>query len=120
MGRYFALTLGLASQAVKSKPKTKSFAAAPNFGHWVFILLVLFSIAYLVQVNGSSTKGYEISRLEQRLAELREANKRLELETASLKSIQHIEENVQHLNLVPSGKVRYLGDSDFALGSKDL
>lgn len=117
MGRYFALTLGL-TQAVKTKPKKATAIPTPNFGYWVFLLLILMSVAYLVQVNDSSTKGYEISRLEQSLTEFKETSKRLELDMASLQSIQRIEQNVQNLNLVPSGKVRYIGENDFALGGQ--
>ena len=116
MGRYFALTLGLPNQTAKTKPKKTVPIVQPNFGYWVFVLLIFLSVAYFTQVNGSSTKGYEINTLQRQLTQLRETSKRLELETASLKSIQYIEETVRNLNLVPSGKVRYVGEQDFALG----
>lgn len=107
MGRYFSLALNLGPQVqAKPKPKkTKAFEIDAIF--WIVFFLVFFSIAYLTMVNSTSTKGYEIKKLESRLLELKEQQKRLELEAASLKSIQTIEEEIKTLNLIPSGSVKY-------------
>lgn len=115
MGRYFALTLGLETQAqFKPKPKTIASKSRVNWGFWLLLLLVVLSVTYLFQVNGSSTKGYEIKKLERRLFDLKETNKRLELEAASFQSTQYIESTVKILNLVPAAGIRYVGEDDYA------
>ncbi len=107
MGRYFALALNLGGQ-VQTKPKSqKTKSSKINYGFWIVVLLIVFGIAYLMQVNSTSTKGYEIKKLETKLTGLREQQKRLELEEASLKSIKAIETQVKSLNLVPSENVNY-------------
>ena len=86
-----------------------------NPGFWIISLIFVIGVAYLMQVNSITTKGYEIEKLEQNLLSVKEANKRLELETASLKSIQTIEAEVNTLNFVPSSGVNYFKESKYAL-----
>lgn len=112
MGRYFALALQMPIGGAKNK---KIAAKIPmpkiNFGALIFILLAVFSLLYLFQINNVSTKGYEVSRLQKQVTELEEAAKRLELESASLRSIQGIEAEIRTLNMVPSGGVNYINHS---------
>lgn len=110
MGRYFALTLDFPKEPqAKTRPKTSGGVRFGNLGLWVLVFVAVLGISYLFAVNGSSTKGYEIKKLERRLLELKESSKRLELEAASLKSIQNLEATVKTLNLAPgSGSVKYL------------
>lgn len=114
MGRYFALTLNLPEVKTKSK-KTSKVSNWPAVGFWLLAVIAFFGLLYLIQVNTLSTKIYEIRSLEKRLTELKESNRRLELEAASLKAIQNIETRVKTLNLVPSGVVKYLGTSEYAI-----
>ncbi len=116
MGRYFALTLSLPA-AAPSKIKTKkqiSDHGRPTLALWLLAVVVVFGLSYLFLVNSTSTKGYEIKKLERSMSTLRETNKRLELEMAALKSIQHMENTVRTLNLVPSEKVYYVGEQGYA------
>jgi hypothetical protein len=113
MGRYFALTLGIPAQ-IKTKPAKAMPQSRTNWGIWIVILFFVMGVVYLTQVNSTATKGYEIKKLDTELNALKESNKRLDLETASLKSIQHIEASVKNLNLVPSGKVQYVGQNGYA------
>lgn len=115
MGRYFALTIGIGSQ-MPTKTKTKRLVATPRtgFGLWLAALILVVGGVYLVQVNSSATKGYEIEKLERRLMEFKETAKRLELEAASLQSIQNIETAAQTLNLIPSQGVKYFGSTGYA------
>ncbi len=86
-----------------------------NYGFWVMAFLIIFGMVYLTQVNSTSTKGYEIKKLESRLTELKEQQKRLDLEAAALKSVQNLEAEVKVLNLIPSQGIRYLPkESDYA------
>jgi hypothetical protein len=124
MGRYFALALGLStphqapkSQIISDKIRKRSKSVVKNsakIGLLIASLLAVCGIFYLVEVNSTSTKGYEIKTLEKQLTELKETNKRLELEVSSLKAIQNLETTVQTLNLVPSGAMKYAGGRGYA------
>lgn len=118
MGRYFSLAMELPPTAVPARNKNKKTAPLSikksNFGLWILIILILFGINYLLLVNSSTTKGYEIKKLEKRILELKESSNRLEIETGSLKSIQNLEETAKTLNLIPSLKVDYLKSSGYA------
>lgn len=115
MGRYFALALTMPGQTqIKIKPKKAKRSTSPNFGIWVFFLLFVTVASYLLLVNSLSTKGYEIKKLERKLLEFKETNKRLELDVASLKSIQGIEAEIKTLNLVPTTQASYVKDRDFS------
>lgn len=110
MGRYFALTFDLAAQ-VQTKTKTNSMINfKPVFRMGLFLALVFLGLMYVLQVNSLSTKGYELKKLERRLVELREQNKRLELEIGAAKAIQNIEAEVKPLNLVPGEKILFAGE----------
>lgn len=82
------------------------------------ILLCLTSLFYLAQANTIATKGYEIRELEEKLATLKEKNKKLELKAAELQSVKNIEEGVKHLNMVPIDKVIYLSGEGTAVAMK--
>lgn len=118
MGRMFALTLSMPMRALtKNKKPVTDSAIMPkiNFGMLIFAALVMFGLLYLFQVNSISTKGYEVSRLQKQVQTLTESAKRLELESAELKSIQGIEARVKTLNMVPSAGVNYVKDQGYAL-----
>ena len=69
----------------------------------VFVLIFLFcglSFFFLAQVFQSSTKGYEVSSLEDKAEELREQNKKLEVQAAELRSLNGLEESVKEINMV--------------------
>jgi len=80
----------------------------------VLVCLFAFGVAYLIQVNSISTKGYEIKKLEQRLLELKETSERLEFEARSLKSIETIQAQAAVLKLVPSKGVNYTSGNGYA------
>src|SRR3989344_6547368 len=118
--KYFALTLNMAG--IQPKPKSRNYEinklTTPmkniNFSTWIFGALFIVGIFYLISVNTLATKGYEIERLEKQVLELRESNRRPEIETTALKSIETIEAGARSLNLVPSNGVNYFQDQDFA------
>lgn len=121
MGRYFALTFN--RPVPMFTPRAKKRSAEPtragiwprfNIGTIVLTLVLALGLVYLFLVNSTSTKGYEIKQLEQQLITLKESQKKLEIESATLKSIQNIEQTVKILNLVPSGDVRYVKKPDYA------
>lgn len=66
-------------------------------------LLLVFGIAYILQMNGMATKGYEIADRKATINELKETVRDLELETLELKSLSTIEKKVQQLDMVAVG-----------------
>lgn len=119
MGTYFFLTLRGQPQTVNRRKTRSKFwlnqrAGTFHLGMLLAMGLLVLGLVYLFQVNNLSTKGYEIKQLEGRLTELRERQKRLELEAAALQSIQSIEEEIETLNLVPSKIVKHLPGTDYA------
>lgn len=74
----------------------------------IFGLIILVGFVYLVQINRVSTGGFEIKKLTERMGELKNENKKLELEIADLKSLKVIKETSQALNLVGVSRVDYV------------
>lgn len=113
MGKFLALTLEARPIQTKSPKQT-------TVSIYVFILLAVLGASYLLLVNSLSTKGYEIKKLEKHVVELKEANKRLELESAALQSVQQIEEAVKVLNLVPGKGIKYPSEGGYAYDDIEL
>lgn len=79
----------------------------------VFSTLVIVGVGvlgffYLSQVVGTASQGTDIQELEERIMELKEDQKEVELEGARLRSMDNIEERVDKLNLVDTSKVTFL------------
>ncbi|PIT98441.1 MAG: hypothetical protein COT71_00685 [Candidatus Andersenbacteria bacterium CG10_big_fil_rev_8_21_14_0_10_54_11] len=72
------------------------------------IIVTALSFVYLGQVLTTASQGTSIQDLEQHISELRQKQQELELEGASLRSIQTVEQRVQQLNLEIADKVTYL------------
>ncbi len=82
----------------------------------VFSVFAIVAVAglgffYLQQVLGTASQGTDIQALESQVVELREQQRALELEGASLRSIQAVEERVKQLNLVATDRVAYLAET---------
>ncbi len=79
----------------------------------VFGLLIIISISclgffYLGQVLNTASQGSDIQQLEEKIVELKEKQRQVELEGAQLRSIDNIENRVHDLNLVATSKVTFL------------
>jgi len=94
--------LNLQSGAVEQSTITVAFGIVTLIG------LVLLGFLYLYQVFGTASQGTDIQQLESHMIELSERQRELELEGASLRSLQTVEENVQELNLVTADTVAFL------------
>ena len=71
-------------------------------------LVVLLCIVYIVQVNGSISKGYQIRDLETQIQELSLSNQKLELNTQRVQSLDHVAHSVKMLGLVDAGRPEYV------------
>lgn len=81
-------------------------------GTFALLLVGLIGFFYLNQVVGTASQGTDVHELEQELSELRDAQRKLELEGAQLRSLQTVEERTERLNLVEAGEVSYLAAED--------
>ncbi|PIS06139.1 MAG: hypothetical protein COT80_01040 [Candidatus Buchananbacteria bacterium CG10_big_fil_rev_8_21_14_0_10_33_19] len=68
--------------------------------------------AYLMQINMTATKGYEIKDLENRLSQLQEDHKKLNLSYIELQSMANILEQVPKLNLVATENLEIIKPAD--------
>ncbi len=73
-----------------------------------FILISVVGLLYLVQINALATKGYKIKELEERVSDLRDKNKGLELQITELRSSERISREVENLEMVAVSRVEYL------------
>lgn len=110
MARYLTITSSnTAKGGVRKQTLPKKLKTGPVTLTIVTLILVcLLSLFYLAQLFDSSTKGYQMSDLEKKTEELREANRKLQVEAAELKSYRNIEEEARKLNMLPSASVVHI------------
>ena len=76
-----------------------------------FVGLLMLCIVYIVQVNGSISKGYQIRNLETQIQELSIKNQALELNTQRVQSLDHVVRSVKMLGLVDAERPEYINVS---------
>ncbi len=77
----------------------------------MFVVVVAgLSLFYLGQVLGTAVQGSDVQSLEERIGELKDRQRDVELEGARLRSIESIEQRVKELNLVGTSHVTFLTD----------
>lgn len=81
---------------------------AVTAGLLALVTLSVIGFFYLQQVFTTASQGSDIHALENKVLELKNNQKTLELEGAQLRSLQTIEQRVNDLHLVPSDTVSYL------------
>jgi hypothetical protein len=94
--------------------KQKLFSFQILFFSLSFFLIVF----YIIQVNATAIKGYQIHDLENYVANLKEKNRQLELSLTQVRSLEHISKDVSMLGLVKNETPLYLKADipSFALG----
>lgn len=85
---------------VQTGPVAVSFIAIITIG--------ILSFFYLYEQNNISTKGYTIRELEKQVDEIKEQNRKLELEVAKVRSIEEIEKSAGKLNMVKIQKFTFV------------
>lgn len=110
MSRYFSLThsntLGLGGRKKALNLRLKS---GPYTMFFVLVLLTcLLSLFFLAQVFQSSTAGYEVSKYQKQIEEVKEKNKALEIKAVELRSFDKIKKEAEKLNMVKTDKIVYI------------
>lgn len=101
------------AQNMLSGAKTSSWLAAWE-RHTVFLniitlaLVLVVSVVYIIQVNGSITKGYAIRELETQIKRMTLETQQLETETQKVQTLEHVNQAVKMLGFVPSENPTYL------------
>ncbi|MCX6779381.1 MAG: hypothetical protein NTU97_04090 [Candidatus Magasanikbacteria bacterium] len=84
------------------------FERADKYKIWLLIACVVFGMAYFWQVNSVSNRGFKIRDLEKQISLLKNSNQQLELQAASLQSLENLNDKIKQLNMVVPEKVEYL------------
>jgi cell division protein FtsL len=72
------------------------------------VLIIFCGVLYLWQINSLATKGYNMKDLEAKASELKDENKRLQVQITDLRSVARITEKVQELKMVEVARLEYL------------
>jgi TolA-binding protein len=73
----------------------KTWAHGRGVKAGLIVFGVLLSILYVVQMNMTATKGYEIRQLEQTLAQLQDHAKELKLQALELQSMDRLDQQMK-------------------------
>lgn len=74
----------------------------------LILLIILFSILYIIQANSVATGGYKVIEYKNQLAGLQAENQNLEIKLSEVRSLGFLEYKVESLNMVKMGRVEYL------------
>lgn len=97
------------------KNRCQSKARGINFktvNCFIGVLLIVMCVAYVMQMNNLSTKGYKFKELEQALTELKLSAKSLESQALELQTVKRVTERINTLNMISSQKVEFLASKD--------
>lgn len=108
--RYRKKTISRQKGAGRAEFIPSQQGSAWNFfliGIVMMFLMLGFGLFYVHQITGSAVGGYNVSALEKKANELKEAQRQLELQAAEKKSLKNLEKRAQRLNFIPSKSVRF-------------
>jgi len=109
-GKSFRLVKTRKKEAKKiSQPETYDLKTGIFF---LAVCLFVAGSAYLYQVNGIVTKGYEIREYEAKIQDLEKESQQLQIKEVELKSMYNIEKSMDNLNLVTSAGVSYIKENE--------
>ena len=89
-----------------------------SFRASIMASVFIFSFFYIWQTNAVSTKGYEISELEEQIQDLKQESRELEVHIAEYTSMQAIERRLEGKDLVPAGQIVYLVQSKMSVAQR--
>ncbi len=76
-----------------------------------FVLLIVLCIVYIVQVNHTVSKGYQIRDLESQIQELTLRNQTLEVTTQQAQSLENVARATKMIGLVRADRPEYIQGS---------
>lgn len=69
---------------------------------------LVLAVAYLVQVNSFSTKGFEIKSLQKSVEARKDENKKLGINSASLQSMDQVQNDPSVVGMIPVTAINYI------------
>ena len=95
-------------QTLKSKRQgLVDFIKSRGFRVALGAVIVLFFALSTINLSRMSTRGYDISNLQKKIAELEKENQKLDFKVAKSGSMQSIQDRLGQLNLVAADNVEY-------------
>lgn len=84
-----------------------------------FSILFILCLIYIVQVNQTVSKGYQIRDLESQIHELTLVNQKLELSTQQAQSLENVARATKMIGLIRADRPEYLqsGTPSYALAN---
>lgn len=77
----------------------------------VFVITAATALTFVVQVNGSATKGYQIRELETAINQLELDNQAMQVKIAETRSMENIAAKVPMLGMVQATTPQYISGS---------
>ncbi len=73
-----------------------------------FVVVLLMAAAYIVQINGSVGKGYQMRDLETRIHDLTISNQKLEVASREAQALDNVSKAVKMIGMVPAETPKYV------------
>lgn len=72
------------------------------------ILIISFLAFYIFQITNVISKGYQVQNYQEKITELAEQNKILEINSAKINSLENIDSQIQNLGFERVDKIHYI------------
>jgi len=116
MSKFFCLSRKKRGSKTKCKKIIPAMRANLKIINTILaVLVVVVAVSYFVQINSLATKGYQITELEDKVEQLEQEKKDLELISLNLQSMGTVKEKVDGLGLVAINDVQYLTPTPVAV-----
>jgi len=103
---------------IQNKNKKERFEAKPRAWYKIFsnvktinialvVLICLFGVLYLAEINSMAIKGFAIKDLEDKQSALKENIRKVEFQVAEMQSTAKIQERINSLSMVGVARVDY-------------
>ena len=90
------------------KQKNKKIVLQKIIIKFIFCLIIICGTSYVVSVNNLSIKGFVLSDLKSKIAELQKENENIELKVMNLESYENIIKRADELKMVKVNKINYI------------
>ncbi len=104
----FAKSIALHSPTRRTRVNAWQFLQTNAFWMNVLTFGVVLCLAYIFQVNGAISKGYQIRDIETQIHELTLMNQRVELQTQQAQSLENVARAVKMLGFVDAQQPNYV------------
>jgi Tfp pilus assembly protein PilO len=93
----------------KSKEMSRVFFA---------VIIVIMSLAYVFQMSGIATNGYEVEKYENKLVDLKRENQKIMIKLADLEAMSNIENSNNGLVAIERNNISYIASSSGAVAMR--